>query len=161
MIWVQIFQAEPFGFDKKMIVLRDCVSSSQKAKYMFSDTESEIKLSSKRIDKDVSIVMKYAEKRKQFVEETLKRRGEVTWESILNDYCGNGNGDYHGEFEFSLSSGLAFDAHWNEVSKILSEKTGLYVHGKPCYDFDTDKSGGVGPLNMVFRVKKPIRYTIQ
>lgn len=92
--------------------------------------------------KDISKIMNFITKHEQTIRIKLEDKGYFHSDEI--EECSS-------SLVFSLII-PCFSEHWKYVSGQISELTGLYVSGKPYYNYDLDKLGENGILEMYFKL---------
>lgn len=109
---------------------------------MFSHIKKdEIKLNNQQILKDVNIILGIIQKNKEKIEKLLKNKGRFTICDISSNSIA---------FDLKIQN---FKEHWNKVEEILEDKLGLCVFGYPRFEYDYDKLGNIGILEMTFVIK--------
>lgn len=107
---------------------------------MFSD----IKPNLNDVDRDFNKIMTIIKKYKKEMERILKIQNRVHLHSLIRYY--------EDALYFPLNI-LAFEEHWDLILIKLSEELGLNVYGCPVYDYDVDRDGNKGLLQLIFKLK--------
>uniref|UniRef100_A0A6C0AE48 Uncharacterized protein n=1 Tax=viral metagenome TaxID=1070528 RepID=A0A6C0AE48_9ZZZZ len=105
---------------------------------MFSDIKGN------DIDRDFNKIMIVIKKYKKDIERMLKIQNKVHLHSFIRYY--------EDALYFPLNI-LAFEEHWDLILIKLIEELRLNVYGCPVYDYDVDKHGNEGLLQLTFKLK--------